>query len=64
MDYESKLAVFFRDTTKITRIFDSFHDIRMHPRIRLKDILLSVFLMPYWGITALLRLDFLLRTNK
>jgi len=64
VDYESKLAVFFRDTIKLSRIFDSFHDIRMHPRIRLKDILLSVFLMPYWGITALLRLDFLLRTPQ
>jgi hypothetical protein len=36
----------------------------MHPRIRLKDILVSVFLMPYWGITALLRLDFHLRTPR
>jgi hypothetical protein len=60
--YESELAVFFRDTLKVARIFDSFHDIRTHPRIRLKDILVSVFLMPYWGLTALLRLDFHLRT--
>ena len=33
--YESKLAFFFRDTIKVARIFDSFHDIRMHPRIHL-----------------------------
>ena len=64
MAYETKLALFFRDTIKIARIFDSFHDIRMHPRIRLKDILISVFLMPYWGITALLRLDVHLRTPQ
>ena len=43
---ETQLALFFRDTINIGRIFDSFYDIRMHPRIRLKDILISVFLMP------------------
>ena len=62
--YESKLALFFRDTVKIPHIIKSFHDIRMHPRIRLKDILISVFLMPFWGIKALLQLDILLRTPK
>ena len=64
VDYDSKLALFFRDTVKIPQIIKSFHDIRMHPRIRLKDILLSVFRMPCWGLTALLRLDFHLRTPK
>ena len=44
--YETQLALFFRDTINIVRIFDSFYDIRMHPRIRLKDIFISVFLMP------------------
>jgi hypothetical protein len=62
--YETQLALFFRDTIKIARIFDSFYDIRMQPRIRLKDILISVFLMPYWGLKALLQLDFLLRTPQ
>jgi len=62
--YETQLALFFRDTIKIDRIFDSFYDIRMQPRIRLKDILISVFLMPYWGIKALLQLDILLRTPQ
>jgi hypothetical protein len=62
--YASELALFFRDTLKVRRIFDCFHDIRSHPRIRLKDILVSVFLMPYWGLTALLRLDFHLRTPQ
>lgn len=62
MAYESELAFFFRDTLKLAWVFDCFHDIRTHPRIRLKDILVSVFLMPYWGLTALLRLDFHLRT--
>ena len=64
LECRSKLAVFFRDTVKITRIFDSFRDIRTHPRIRLRDILVSVFLMPYWGVTALLRLDVRLRTPE
>jgi hypothetical protein len=62
--YESQLALFFRDTLKVTRSFDCFHDIRMHPRIPLRDILVSVFLMPYWGFTALLRLDTHLRSPQ
>ena len=64
MAYESQLALFFRDTLKVARIFDCFRDIRMHPRIPLRDILVSVFLMPYWGFTALLRLDTHLRTPQ
>jgi hypothetical protein len=62
--YEAKLAAFFRDTVRIPQILDSFSDIRKHPRIRLRDILMSVFLMPVWGMTALLRLDYHLRTPK
>jgi hypothetical protein len=60
--YEGKLATFFRDTVRIPQILDGFHDIRKHPRIRLRDILTSVFLMPVLGLTALLRLDAALRT--
>jgi len=60
--YETQLALFHRNTQNIARIFDSFHDIRMHSRIRLEDILVPVFLMPYWGIKALLQLNILLRT--
>ena len=62
MGYETKLATFFRDTVKIPQILESFSDIRKHPRIRLRDILMCVFLMPVWGMTALLRLDYHLRT--
>jgi hypothetical protein len=61
---EAKLATFFRDTVKIPQIIESFSDIRTHPRIRLRDILLCVFLMPVWGMTALLHLDYHLRTPK
>lgn len=64
MDYEAKLAPFFRDTVRIPQILESFSDIRLNPRIRLRDILTSVFLMPMIGLTALLRLDFHLRTKK
>ena len=62
--YEAKLATFFRDTVRIPQILESFSDIRKHPRIRLRDILMCVFLMPVWGMTALLRLDYHLRTPK
>ena len=58
MGYEAKLAMFFRDTVRIPQILESFSDIRMHPRIRLRDILMCVFLMPFLGLTALLRLDY------
>lgn len=59
---DSKLAHFFRNTVAVPRILEEFHDIRKRPRIRLRVILLSVFLMPFWGLTALLRLDIHLRT--
>jgi hypothetical protein len=64
VDYEAKLASFFRDTVRVPQILESFTDIRWNPRIRLKDILSSVFLMPVIGLTALLRLDFHLRTKR
>ena len=64
MNYEAKLATFFRDTVRIPQILESFSDIRKHPRIRLRDILTCVFLMPVLGLTALLRLDCHLRTQK
>ena len=64
MGHQTKLAAFFPDTVIIPQILDSFSDIRKHPRIRLRDILMSVFLMPVWGMTALLRLDYHLRTPK
>ena len=64
MGNDSKLALFFRDTVKIPHIFKQFHDIRMRPLIRLRDILMCVFLMPFWGLTGLLRLDFHLRDSK
>ena len=64
MGYEAKLATFFRDSVRIPQILESFSDIRKHPRIRLRDILMSVFLMPVWGMSALLRLDYHLRTPK
>ena len=64
MNYEAKLASFFRNTVRIPQIVGSFTDIRLNPRIRLRDILTSVFFMPMIGLTALLRLDFHLRTKK
>ncbi len=64
MAIQASLARFLRDTVKIPRILDGFHDIRINPRIRLRDILLSVFLMPVFGLKALLRLDCHLRSPE
>ena len=61
MGKESQLTHFFRNTIDIPGILDGFHDIRTRPRIRLRDILLCVFLMPHWGTKALLQLDIHLR---
>lgn len=41
VDSEAKLAGFFQDTVKIPQIIESFTDIRLHPRIPLKQILAS-----------------------
>ncbi len=60
----SRLAVFLQDTLTLPRIFARFHDIRQHPRIPLNTILTAVLLMPFWGMTALLRLDTLLRSPQ
>ena len=60
----SLLARFFRDTVTIPRILGDFHDIRTRPRIRLRDILLCVFLMPFWSMSSLLQLDVHLRNPQ
>lgn len=62
--HDSTLACFFRDTVKIPRILEGFHDIRTRPRIRLRDILLCVLLMPFWGMSSLLQLDVHLRNPQ
>ena len=64
MGKNTLLVRFFRDTVAIPRILEEFHDVRTRPRIRLRDILLCVFLMPFWGMNSLLRLDAHLRTSQ
>lgn len=61
------------DTKRIARIarevflnkplFQGFIDIRKHPSIRLRTILMSVFLMPFFGIHSLLSNDREARTR-
>ncbi len=60
----SRLAVFLRDTLQVPRILGRFHDIRLHPRIPLRTILVAVFLMPFWATSTLLHLDTLLRSPQ
>lgn len=61
---DSLLVRFFRNTVAIPRILEGFRDLRTRPRIRLRDILLCVFFMPFLGVTSLLGLDGHLRTSQ
>ncbi len=54
---EQKIASFFRDSLRIPESIARFSDIRNHPRISLKTILVFLLLMPFWGVTSLLALD-------
>ena len=52
-----KIANFLNQTLNIKRLFSVFTDIRKRPTIPLRTILLSIFLMPFYGMTSLLALD-------
>jgi len=59
-----KIAHFLNKTLDIKRLFDIFTDIRKKPTISLRTILLSLFLMPFYGMTSLLALDRLARMTS
>ena len=54
---DTQITDFLRSTLNIERLFSIFTDIRKNPTISLRTLLLSVFLMPFYGLTSLLALD-------
>lgn len=54
---DAQIANYLRKTLGIERLFSIFTDIRKNPTISLRTILLSVLLMPFFGLTSLLALD-------
>jgi len=50
-------AVLLKEKLKIFSLIKLFPDIRKNPEIPLRDIILSLFLMPFFGLTSLLSLD-------
>ena len=48
---------FFRDALKLPKVLAQITDIRKYPVIDLRDIIMQIFLMPFFGLTSLLSLD-------
>ena len=57
-------ANFLINVVGIDRMISQFADIRKNPTIALGDIVLSVFLMPFYSLTSLLSLDRIARTSS
>ncbi|MBA7715918.1 hypothetical protein ES703_124977 [subsurface metagenome] len=54
---DRNFAVLLKEKLKIFSLIKLFADIRKNPEIPLRDIILSLFLMPFFGLTSLLSLD-------
>ena len=61
---DAQIADFLGKTLGIERLFSLFTDIRKNPTIPLPTILLSIILMPFFGLTSLLALDMKARTKS
>ena len=48
---------FFRDELKLPKVLAQITDIRKYPVIDLRDIIMQIFLMPFFSLTSLLSLD-------
>lgn len=54
---DRNFALLLKEKLKIFSLIKLFPDIRKNPEIPLRDIILSLFLMPFFGLTSLLSLD-------
>ena len=61
---DAQIADFLGKTLGIERLFSLFTDIRKNPTIPLPTILLSILLMPFFGLTSLLALDMTARRKS
>ena len=59
-----RIARLARDAFLRKPLFEGFTDIRRHPSIRLRTILMSLFLMPFFGFSSLLSNDREARTQR
>jgi hypothetical protein len=59
-----RIARLARDAFLNEPLFEGFTDIRKNPSIRLRTILMSLFLMPFFGISSLLSNDREARTER
>ena len=57
-------ANFLINVVGIDRLISQFADIRKNPTIAMRDIVLSVFLMPFYSLTSLLSLDRMARKSS
>ena len=64
MDNNKRIARALKDKFRLAPRFGQFTDIRKKPRITLQTILMSLFLMPFFGHTNLLGLDRACRTSE
>ena len=59
-----RIARLARDAFLKEPLFQGFTDIRKHPSIRLQTILMSLFLMPFFGLSSVLSNDREARTQR
>ena len=62
--HDKRIARLAREAFLREPLFEGFTDIRRNPSIRLQTILMSVFLMPFFGIASLLSNDRETRTQR
>jgi hypothetical protein len=62
--HDKRIARLARDAFLNEPLFQGFTDIRKNPSIRLQTILMSLFLMPFFGIASLLSNDRETRTQR
>ena len=62
--HDKRIARLARDAFLNKPLFEGFTDIRRNPFIRLQTILMSLFLMPFFGLSSLLSNDRKARTER
>ena len=52
MSNSKRFSFLLKDKAKIIEKINQFTDIRKNPEIKLKDIITSIVLMPFYGVTS------------
>ena len=64
MQNSKGFSFLLKNKAKIIEKTSQFTDIRKNPEIKLKDIITSIVLMPFYGVTSLLGFDRLSRKKQ